>query len=90
MNDATGHFIGLKKSETGFSIRVADPDLDKQGTTEMAPIRLRHAKGVSTIEVLSDSTVQDLQQEIYAQTQILPSRQIRLFLKFIHSNSLST
>ena len=56
----------------------------------MAPIRLRHAKGVSTIEVLSDSTVQDLQQEIYAQTQILPSRQIRLFLKFIHSNSLST
>ena len=45
----------------------------------MAPIRLRHAKGVSTIEVLSDSTVQDLQQEIYAQTQILPSRQIRLF-----------
>ena len=46
----------------------------------MAPIRLRHAKGVSTIEVLSDSTVQDLQQEIYAQTQILPSRQIRLFL----------
>jgi hypothetical protein len=50
----------------------------------MAPIRLRHAKGISTIEVLSDSTVQDLQQEIYAQTQILPSRQIRLFLyKFI-------
>ena len=47
----------------------------------MAPIRLRHAKGASTIEVLSDSTVQDLQQEIYAQTQILPSRQIRLFLK---------
>ena len=46
----------------------------------MAPIRLRHAKGVSTIEVLSDSTVQDLQQEIYAQTQILPSRQIRLSL----------
>lgn len=56
----------------------------------MAPIRLRHAGGVSTIEVPLDSTVQDLQQEIYAQTKILPSRQIRLFFnKFIHSNSLS-
>lgn len=57
-----------------------DQDVNKsQQITLMAPIRLRHAKGVSTIEVLSDSTVQDLQQEIYAQTQILPSRQIRLF-----------
>ncbi|KAF8798157.1 OTU-domain-containing protein [Phlegmacium glaucopus] len=45
----------------------------------MPPIRLRHPKGVSTIEVLFDNTdftVQDLQQEIYAKTQILPSRQI--------------
>jgi ubiquitin thioesterase OTU1 len=56
----------------------------------MAPIRLRHPKGVCTIELLSDSTVQDLQQQIYAQTQILPSRQIRLFFRFIHSISLST
>ena len=68
---------------------------DKQATTDalMAPIRLRHANGVSTIEVPSDSTVQDLQQEIYAQTQILPSRQIRLFLliysfKFLYQHDL--
>ncbi|KAF8969849.1 hypothetical protein BDZ97DRAFT_1792975 [Flammula alnicola] len=44
----------------------------------MAPVRLRHPKGVSTIEVSFDPsfTVQDLQQEIYAATDILPSRQI--------------
>jgi len=47
----------------------------------MAPIRLRHPKGVSTIEVSLDPefTVQDLQQEIYASSAILPSRQIRQF-----------
>ena len=47
----------------------------------MAPIRLRHPKGVSTIEVSLDPefTVQDLQQEIYASSNILPSRQIRQF-----------
>ncbi|KJA27468.1 hypothetical protein HYPSUDRAFT_35361 [Hypholoma sublateritium FD-334 SS-4] len=44
----------------------------------MAPVRLRHPKGVSTVEVPSDNsfTVQDLQQEIYAATDILPSRQL--------------
>ncbi|PPQ89147.1 hypothetical protein CVT25_006519 [Psilocybe cyanescens] len=44
----------------------------------MAPVRLRHPKGVSTIELPFDAdfTVQDLQQEIYAATDILPSRQI--------------
>ncbi|KAK7020451.1 OTU-like cysteine [Favolaschia claudopus] len=44
----------------------------------MAPVRLRHPKGVSTIQVAFDKddfTVQDLQQEIYAVTEILPSRQ---------------
>ncbi|KAJ6623496.1 hypothetical protein B0H10DRAFT_796931 [Mycena sp. CBHHK59/15] len=44
----------------------------------MAPVRLRHPKGVSTIQVALDSdefTVQDLQQEIYAASDILPSRQ---------------
>ncbi|KAJ7343289.1 hypothetical protein DFH08DRAFT_872265 [Mycena albidolilacea] len=44
----------------------------------MAPIRLRHPKGVSTIQAAFDKddfTVQDLQQEIYAVTEILPSRQ---------------
>jgi len=30
------------------------------------PIRIRHPKVVSTIQVLFDFTVQDLQQEIYA------------------------
>jgi len=46
----------------------------------MAPIRLRHPKGTSTIEIDLDSeevTVQDVQQKIYAETSILPSRQIR-------------
>ncbi|KAF8212027.1 hypothetical protein K438DRAFT_1902884 [Mycena galopus ATCC 62051] len=44
----------------------------------MAPVRLRHPKGVSTIQVAFDKddfTVQDLQQEIFAVTEILPSRQ---------------
>ncbi|KAJ6525646.1 hypothetical protein B0H19DRAFT_1198185 [Mycena capillaripes] len=44
----------------------------------MAPVRLRHPKGVSTIQVAFDKddfTVQDLQQEIFAATEILPSRQ---------------
>jgi len=44
----------------------------------MAPIRLRHPKGVSTIQVAvdrDDFTVQDLQQEIYAACGILPSLQ---------------
>ncbi|KAJ7172283.1 hypothetical protein C8R46DRAFT_1161752 [Mycena filopes] len=44
----------------------------------MAPVRLRHPKGVSTIQVAFDQddfTVQDLQQEIFAATEILPSRQ---------------
>ncbi len=47
----------------------------------MAPVRLRHPKGVSTIEVPSDNsfTVQDLQQQIHAATDILPSRQLREF-----------
>jgi len=49
----------------------------------MPPIRIRHPKGVSTIEVVFDSpefTVQDLQQEIYAAAGVLPSRQIRVYL----------
>ncbi|EEB88910.1 hypothetical protein MPER_13060 [Moniliophthora perniciosa FA553] len=45
----------------------------------MAPVRLRHPKGVATIQVSFEDagvTVQDLQQEIYAATEILPSRQL--------------
>ncbi|KAI0797963.1 OTU-domain-containing protein [Abortiporus biennis] len=42
----------------------------------MAPIRLRHPKGISTIQVdLEQFTVLDLQQEIYALTEIPPSLQ---------------
>lgn len=41
----------------------------------MTPIRLRYPKGVTTIQVRDDFTVQDLQQEIYAASDILPSRQ---------------
>ena len=44
----------------------------------MAPIRLRHPKGVMTIQVdLDNFTVQDLQQEIFAATEIPPSLQER-------------
>ncbi|RDB21150.1 putative ubiquitin thioesterase otu1 [Hypsizygus marmoreus] len=44
----------------------------------MVAIRLRHPQGVATIQVAldrDDFTVQDLQQEIFASTNILPSRQ---------------
>ena len=42
----------------------------------MAPIRLRHPKGVSTLDLdLDNQTVLDLQQEIYKTTEILPSQQ---------------
>ncbi|KAF7793170.1 hypothetical protein EIP86_004279 [Pleurotus ostreatoroseus] len=42
----------------------------------MAPIRLRHPKGVSTIQVdFENFTVLDLQQEIFAMTEIPPSQQ---------------
>jgi len=44
----------------------------------MAPIRLRHPKGVTTLQISFDRdefTVQDLQQEIYAASDIFPSRQ---------------
>jgi ubiquitin thioesterase OTU1 len=42
----------------------------------MAPLRLRHPNGVSTIQIdLESATVQDLLQEIYKITEILPSQQ---------------
>jgi len=42
----------------------------------MAPVRLRHPNGVTTIQVDFDrSTVQDLQQEVFTVTKILPSQQ---------------
>ncbi|KAL7283377.1 hypothetical protein ACG7TL_002807 [Trametes sanguinea] len=42
----------------------------------MAPVRLRHPKGVSTIDVdLTNATVQDLQQQIFSATEIPPSQQ---------------
>ncbi|EIM90363.1 OTU-domain-containing protein [Stereum hirsutum FP-91666 SS1] len=42
----------------------------------MAPIRLRHPKGVLTLQVDFESfTVQDLQQEIFAASEIPPSAQ---------------
>ena len=44
----------------------------------MAPVRLRHPKGVTTIQVdFTNATVQDLQQEIFAATEIPPSQQDR-------------
>lgn len=62
--------------------RSVEISLSKSSNEIMPPIRLRHPKGVSTIEVpfdSSDFTVKDLQQEIYTETQIIPSRQIRPF-----------
>ncbi|RPD66118.1 OTU-domain-containing protein [Lentinus tigrinus ALCF2SS1-7] len=42
----------------------------------MTPLRLRHPKGVTTIQVdFTNATVQDLQQEIFAATEIAPSQQ---------------
>ncbi|KAI0640817.1 hypothetical protein C8Q79DRAFT_1015040 [Trametes meyenii] len=43
----------------------------------MAPVRLRHPKGVTTIQVDFNATVQDFQQEIFAVTEIAPSHQER-------------
>jgi ubiquitin thioesterase OTU1 len=49
----------------------------------MPPVRLRHPGGVATIQVDFESfTVQDLQQEIHAVSQILPSLQDRTFDPF--------
>ncbi|KZT11322.1 OTU-domain-containing protein [Laetiporus sulphureus 93-53] len=42
----------------------------------MAPIRLRHPKGVSTLQLdLENSTVLELQQQIFSVTEIPPSQQ---------------
>lgn len=42
----------------------------------MAPIRVRHPKGVSTIQIdLDNATVQDLQLEILGISEIAPSQQ---------------
>ena len=46
--------------------------------TKMAPFRLRHPKGVSTIQLdIDTATVQDLLQEIFSITDIPPSAQDR-------------
>ena len=48
----------------------------------MAPIRLRHPNGIATLQIPLDDasyTVQDLQQEIYKASEILPSRQSRAY-----------
>ncbi|EIN07273.1 OTU-domain-containing protein [Punctularia strigosozonata HHB-11173 SS5] len=42
----------------------------------MSPLRLRHPGGVTTIQIdIGNATVQDLQQEVYRATNILPSLQ---------------
>ena len=44
----------------------------------MTPVRLRHPKGVTTLQVdFSNATVLDLQQQIFAATEIPPSQQER-------------
>lgn len=49
-------------------------------TFTMAKLRLRHPKGVSTIDIdLDNATVQDLQHRIFGQSEIMPSQQDRTF-----------
>jgi hypothetical protein len=60
----------------------------------MAPIRLRHPKGVTTLQVdLDNASVQDLQQQIYEISEILPSQQesvyqINRVIRFTPQSSL--
>lgn len=61
----------------------------------MAPFRLRHPKGVSTLQLDPESaTVQDLLQAIFAVSEILPSAQDRTLttsdLTHVHAHSLYT
>lgn len=46
----------------------------------MPPIRLRHPKGVTTLQVdLDHASVQDLQQQIFEVSEILPSQQESMY-----------
>jgi ubiquitin thioesterase OTU1 len=54
----------------------------------MAPFRLRHPKGVSTLQLDTESaTVQDLLQAIYAVSEIPPSAQDRTYAYYQRSRS---
>ncbi|KAF8447547.1 hypothetical protein L210DRAFT_3641475 [Boletus edulis BED1] len=45
----------------------------------MAPVRVRHPKGIATLQLDIDAlTVQDLQQQIFTLSEILPSQQEHL------------
>lgn len=55
----------------------------------MAPIRIRHPKGVATIDIdIENATVLDLQQKILEITEILPSQQERTLLAPIALDTL--
>ena len=42
----------------------------------MAPVRVRHPKGIATLQLDLDAlTVQDLQQQLFALSEISPSQQ---------------
>ena len=57
----------------------------------MVPIRLRHPGGVSTLQLDFDSmTVQDLQQEVFTASQILPSEQECTFDPAYHALKLKS
>ena len=56
----------------------------------MAPFRLRHPKGVSTLQLDTESaTVQDLLQAIFAVSEIPPSAQDRTLTYYQRSRSHS-
>ena len=61
----------------------------------MAPFRIRHPNGVSTLQLdIESATVQDLLQAIYTVTDIPPSAQDRALTKSLallvsHSHTLS-
>ena len=61
------HHISLRPTSHQHTLR-----------SDMAPIRLRHPKGVLTLQVdIENSSVLDLQQQIYSVTEIPPSQQER-------------
>ena len=56
----------------------------------MAPFRIRHPKGVSTLQLDSESaTVQDLLQAIYSVSDIPPSAQDRALIDNLASARLT-
>lgn len=73
-----------------FSTNTLQPTAQRHDLI-MVPIRLRHPGGVSTLQLDFDSmTVQDLQQEVFTASQILPSEQECTFDPTYHALKLKS